>query len=405
MAAKLGVEKTHFTLDVLGRYTCNTDVEANDAVNRPDARPFDVIVIGGGSFGPILAENVFFDDETHSRRLLVLDAGPMVLPEHQQNLPVLGDVESLVREVPWQADQTLTFAGLRVMLGGRSAFFGGWSPQLLDTSKHTEMPRSKWPDAVVQDLKNTFLPQAAQQLAVDQTNDFIFGELHEILRQRLAAGIDGGKVNDAVPLDDLELHLKIDPGTSAATQRLMRLEAPLAVQSRSPRPGFFPFNKFSAVPLIVRSAREAQSEVEKLLDDRAELGESPEREGDDVKKRYMIVPNVRVYRLETAPAQRRRPCASRGSTPGGARADGGETDIQFPVRDGANVVVALGTIESARLVLNSFSSLPRQDLVGANLMAHLALERGGPHPAQLAAIGLAAGAPGLRFVYERRARR
>ncbi len=370
MAAKLGVEKTHFTLDVLGRYTCNTDAEANEAMNRPDARPFDVIVLGGGSFGPILAENVFFDDETHSRRVLVLDAGPMALPEHQQNLPVLGDVESLVREVPWQADQTLTFAGLRVMLGGRSAFFGGWSPQLLDSSKHTEMPRTKWPDAVVQELKNTFLPQAAQQLAVDETNDFIFGQLHEILRQRLAAGIDGGKVGDAVPLDDLELHLKIESGTSAATQRLMRLEAPLAVQSKSPRPGFFPFNKFSAVPLIVRSAREAHFEVEKLLDDRTELGENPAREGDDVKKRYMVVPHVRVSRLETAPGSggevrvtkihaRRR------------ESDGSETDIQFPVRDGANVVVALGTIESVRLVLNSFSNLPRQDLVGANLMAHL----------------------------------
>lgn len=370
MAAKLGVEKTHFTLDVLGRYTCNTDTEANAATNRPDARPFDVIVLGGGSFGPVLAENVFFDDQTHSRRVLVLDAGPMVLPEHQQNLPVLGDVESIVREVPWQADQTLTFAGLRVMLGGRSAFFGGWSPQLLDNGKHTEMPRTRWPDTVVQELKNTYLPQAAQQLAVDETNDFIFGRLHEELRQRLAAGIDGSKVSDAVPLDDLELHLKVEPGISSATQRLMRLEAPLAVQSKSPRPGFFPFNKFSAVPLIIRSARESQFEVDKLLDDRAELGENPDREGDDVKKRYMIVPHVRVTRLETASANGGQ---TRVTTIHGRRreANGGETDVQIPVRDGANVVIALGTIESARLVLNSFSSLPRQDLVGANLMAHL----------------------------------
>lgn len=370
MAAKLGVERTPFTLDVLGRYTCNTDVEANDAMNRPDARPFDVIVLGGGSFGPILAENVFFDDETHSRRVLVLDAGPMVLPEHQQNLPVLGDVESLVREVPWMGNPTLDFGGLRVMLGGRSAFFGGWSPQLLDNSKHTEMPRAKWPDAVVQSLKNTFLPEAAQQLAVDETNDFIFGQLHETLRQRLADGIDGNEVDDAVPLDDLELHLKIGPGASAATQRVMRLEAPLAVQSTSPRSGFFPFNKFSAVPLIIRCAREAQFEVTKLLDDRAELGEDSAREGDDVKKRYMIVPHVRVTRLETAAgnggsvrvtrihARRREP-------------NGSETDFQVRVQNGANVVIALGTIESARLVLNSFSSLPRQDLVGANLMAHL----------------------------------
>jgi hypothetical protein len=32
MAEKLGVERTHFTLDVLGRYICNTDVEAIEAM-------------------------------------------------------------------------------------------------------------------------------------------------------------------------------------------------------------------------------------------------------------------------------------------------------------------------------------------------------------------------------------
>jgi 2'-5' RNA ligase len=66
MMGSLGIEKTHFTLDVLGRYTCNTDTEDVEAMNRPDARPFDLIAIGGGSFGPIVAENVFFDDKTHS---------------------------------------------------------------------------------------------------------------------------------------------------------------------------------------------------------------------------------------------------------------------------------------------------------------------------------------------------
>jgi hypothetical protein len=82
---------------------------------------------------------------------------------------------------------------------------------------------------------------------------------------------------------------------------LLKLEAPLAVQSKAPRPGFFPFNKFSTVPLIIRCAREAQFEVERLLDDRVELGEAPGRAGDDVKKRYMILPNIRVTRLEVIP--------------------------------------------------------------------------------------------------------
>jgi choline dehydrogenase-like flavoprotein len=358
----VGIEKTSFTLDVIGRFTCNTDGEALAATQRPDARPFDVIVIGGGSFGPILAENVYFDDKTHSRRVLVLEAGPMVLPEHQQNLPVLGgSIESLVRDLPWAADGKLAFAGLRVMLGGRSAFFGGWSPQLLDNAKHTEMPRDRWPDTVVTELKTHYLPRAAEQLAVDETNDFIFGVLHSVLRQRLADGIDAGEVDAAVPLDDLDLHLKFDPATtSVAERRLLRLEAPLAVQSKSPRAGFFPFNKFSTVPLIVRCARQAQLEIERLLNEDGS-------EGDDAKKRFMVVPRIVVTRLETAPgpngevrvtkivARRREP-------------DGSEVPVDFSVAEGANLVIALGTIESARLVLDSF---PNVQNVGTNFMAHL----------------------------------
>jgi hypothetical protein len=359
--ANLGIEKTSFTLDVIGRFTCNTDTEALAATGRPDARPFDVIVVGGGSFGPIFAENVFFDDKTHSRRVLVLEAGPMVLPEHQQNLPVLGgEIETLVRDVPWAADRKLAFAGLRVMLGGRSAFFGGWSPQLLDNAKHTEMPRSRWPDAVVTELKDTYLPRSAEQLAVDETNDFIFGPLHEVLRQRLADGIDDGGVDEAIPLDDLDLHLKFAPATPAATQRLLRLEAPLAVQSKSPRPGFFPFNKFSTVPLIVRCAREAHFEIERLLTEDGVLG-------DDTKKRFMILPRIVVTKLETEPA-----------SGGGIRVrtikalrrelTGAEVAVDFPVAAGANVVLALGTIESTRLVFDSFPTVPN---IGTSFMAHL----------------------------------
>ena len=359
--ANVGIEKTSFTLDVIGRFTCNTDAEALAATGRSDARPFDVVVVGGGSFGPILAENVYFDDKTHSRRVLVLEAGPMVLPEHQQNLPLLGgEIEKLVGDVPWAADKKLSFAGLRVMLGGRSAFFGGWSPQLLDNAKHTEMPRNRWPDAVVTELKNQYLPRSAEQLAVDETNDFIFGPLHELLRQRLADGIDDGEIDEAIPLDDLDLHLKFDPATPPAEQRLLRLEAPLAVQSKSPRPGFFPFNKFSTVPLTVRCAREAQFEIERLMKDDGS-------EGDDVKKRFMVVPRIVVTKLETAPAPngevRVTKIKARRRQP-----DLTEVPVDFPVENGANVVIALGTIESARLVFDSFPSVPN---VGTNFMAHL----------------------------------
>lgn len=82
--AALPTERTTFTKDVLGRYVFNSLEEAAGGefapdearpTTRPDARPFDVIVLGGGSFGPILAQHLFAADESHSRRVLVLEAG------------------------------------------------------------------------------------------------------------------------------------------------------------------------------------------------------------------------------------------------------------------------------------------------------------------------------------------
>src|SRR6476661_1639344 len=85
---------TDFTKDVLGRYVCNGLDEAlasaDSAGGRADARPFDVVVIGGGSFGPIFAEHLLTIDTSHSHRVLVLEAGPLSLPEHVQNLPMIG---------------------------------------------------------------------------------------------------------------------------------------------------------------------------------------------------------------------------------------------------------------------------------------------------------------------------
>jgi choline dehydrogenase-like flavoprotein len=387
----LGIEKTSFTLDVIGRFTCNHDEEALAAIEGPHARPFDVIVVGGGSFGPILAENIYFDDKTHSRRVLVLEAGPMVLPEHQQNLPVLGgEIEKLVRDEPWASNEKLGFAGLRVMIGGRSAFFGGWSPQLLDNAKHTEMPRTHWPDEVVQELKNSYFPRSAQQLAVDETNDFIFGPLHEVLRQRLADRIDAGDVGEAIPLDDLDLHLAIDPATPAAEQRLLRLEAPLAVQTKSPRSGFFPFNKFSTIPLIVRCAREAQFEVERLLNPNNDGSE-----GDNTKKRFMILPRIVVTKLETSAAPngevrvtkikaRRR--EQNGNEPGGKR--GKRSDRNGDHRVGTNRV----------------RFLPRRGQRWDELHGPSPFERGDPNSAVVFAAESAERTAILRALRERRAR-
>src|SRR4051812_38017509 len=95
MAQLLSPEPTSFTLDQMGRFLCNTLQEARDSAAQTVAgrrRDFDIIVIGGGTFGSVIAEHLFVTDTTHSRRILVLEAGPFVLPEHVQNMPFLGGV-------------------------------------------------------------------------------------------------------------------------------------------------------------------------------------------------------------------------------------------------------------------------------------------------------------------------
>src|SRR6185436_19058271 len=111
-------ESTTFTLDNMGRFLCNTLQEALDSATQTVAgrkRDFDVIVIGGGTFGSVVAEHLFIADATHSRRILVLEAGPFVLPEHFQNMPFLGSAPDM--RVPWVNHPALNYAGLIFAVG------------------------------------------------------------------------------------------------------------------------------------------------------------------------------------------------------------------------------------------------------------------------------------------------
>src|SRR5437899_11602856 len=91
---------TAFTRDVLGRYVCNGLDEAlrsadkngrrPDGSPQHDARPFGVIVVGGGTFGSAVAAQLFGGGKAHRRRVPVLEGGPFVSTEHAQALPMDG---------------------------------------------------------------------------------------------------------------------------------------------------------------------------------------------------------------------------------------------------------------------------------------------------------------------------
>jgi hypothetical protein len=349
MATSKSVQLTDFTMDVLGRYMCNGFDEAMhssdknaqrpDGSPQTDARPFNAIIIGGGSFGGVLAQHLLYADETNSYRILVLEAGRNSLPEHFQNLPLQAQPMEMWG-LPWDSDPKNKYPGLAYTVGGRSLFFGGWSPRLLD-----EEIDGKWPPNVVAQLKARYFDEAARQIGTDATNDFMHGELHGALRATLAAGIMNGKVRHAIPLNQLPLHLS---GVGPNPPDELKLEAPLAVQGSAPRPGFFPMNKFSSAPLLMEASRVAQTRSG----------------GDDVKKRLMIVPDVHVTRLVTT--QRNGTTAVTAVL---LKQFGIEQAV--PVPDDGVVVIALGTIESTRLALTSFPNLPNTNLIGQNLIAHL----------------------------------
>jgi choline dehydrogenase-like flavoprotein len=363
-------ELTSFTKDEQGRYLCN-DFSETEAWRREGGRPFDIIIVGGGMFGAAIAEHLWFRQRQAGGglRTLVVEAGLFTLPEHVQNTGILGlsdpsnpfslDLNAKQPEpprnevwgVPWISG--IPFKGLAYTVGGRSLYWGGWSPRLLGEEMAT------WPATTVADLNSRYFDESSRQIGVDETNDFIFGELHHVLRRQLFDAV--GTIKDVMPLPALPPSPLLKPGADplellgltspdglspADLLDMLKLEAPLAVQARPPHAGFFPLNKFSTVPLMMKAARIASTG-----------GVS------DGKKDFMLLPDTHVLTL------------SKERTAAGTwRITGVDTSRgRIDLASGGIVVIALGTIESARIALASFegSGLPTLPLIGKNLIAHL----------------------------------
>ncbi|MEX8519019.1 MAG: family 16 glycoside hydrolase [Leptothrix sp. (in: b-proteobacteria)] len=388
MVTALTSEPTSFTLDNMGRFLCNTLQEALDSTSLTFGgreRKFDAIVIGGGTFGAVVAEQLFLHDATHSRRILVLEAGPFVLPEHVQNLPFQGGAPDL--RVPWVNHPALNYSGLIFAIGGRSLTWGGWSPELLDE----EM--AAWPMTTRNALRSQYFAEASRHIGVKETNDFIYGPLHTALRKQLHAGLKSAVNATGFAFTDLLDHPTVrypDPGdptpipdallrqwlglpVSDTTPRgdlldMFKLEAPLAVQSTT-LPGFFPTNKFSAVPGLIRAARLATTEA----DIPNANADASMRQEADARKRLMIVPNCHVQDLVTETQ------ADNWVRVTGVRVWQNGSSVVIPLAAPFNggqstAIIALGTIESTRLALTTFQqSLAGRaaQRMGTNLVAHL----------------------------------
>jgi hypothetical protein len=275
----------------------------------------------------------------------VLEGGPFTLPEHVQDLPnmalaspnpvqadrtTLLDTPAGLRPIgpgnalpatrqelinaqldkttvfenwgmPWNS--TTRFGGLAYCLGGRSVYFGGWSPRYLATEMETTptdpmKSAFPWPRVLVDDLNKRYFLEAARQTGTSTSNDYISGLMHNFFRKQLFDLYS--TIPNAVTLSELPDYVAdalqdqgqgikgIVSGAMPAPYTgfldSLRLDAPLAVQILS-RPGFFPFNKFSSVPLGITAARRA------FVDAKDKTG--------NTDKRLMIVTNCHVKGLRT----------------------------------------------------------------------------------------------------------
>jgi choline dehydrogenase-like flavoprotein len=332
--AQVDVQQTEFSQDVLGRWSCSTWPE----VSGNGGDPFDVVVIGAGMFGAYIADKLYRRSEDIGLRILVVEAGSFLLPTHVQNLPRLGlnapapqvvasnaqdpGSQSLVWGHPWHSNQA--FPGLAYCLGGRSLFWGGWSPRLTPADLGARSAaEAAWPTDAVTYLTGHYDPVEIE-MGVQPTTDYISGALFNRLKARFGAVIGAGQ-----SLED----------------------APLAVQGKAPESGLFAFDKYSSAYLLFDAIRE-------------DLGRHW-RNNIDAWRRLMLLPHTQVVRLQTL----------------GNRVielellvNGQQQFLRPPLlSDSCQVILAASTIESTRLALDSLPApaLGANRRMGSNLMAHL----------------------------------
>ena len=181
----VAAQRTTLSFDVLGRFVCNTWDEAT----QNGGAPFDAIVIGSGMYGGYVADKLFRLGSA-VLRILVLEAGPFLVPEHLQNLPNLGLFEpgvlnprddtgqarNFVWGMPWRSND-VPFVGQAYCVGGKSVFWGGWCPRL----EHDDL--LNWPSGVADYLKNNY-SKLEDQTGVTEKTDFIQGPLYEALLEK-----------------------------------------------------------------------------------------------------------------------------------------------------------------------------------------------------------------------------
>jgi hypothetical protein len=322
---KVDVQNTTLSIDALGRFVCSTWDEATNL----DFSAFDAVVIGSGMYGAYCATKIW----RGGGKVLVLEAGPFLVSEHVQNLariglnvpgPVLPESQDgnqtrdLVWGIPWRGNQI--FNGLAFCVGGKSLYWGGWSPRL------TPDVLEEWPAKARDYLKDNYKKLEVQ------------------------IGVSAQKPGQNQPtietdfIDETGLTKELRSRVDAVVGSIPTLEksetAPVAVQGQAPASGLFSFDKYSSGPILMDAIRE-------------DIGRS---QLDDSRRMLFLVPKARVTRLGTE-----------NGTVNRIDVFVDNTFKSLPIPPTCKVILAASCIESTRLALESFPT----PLMGRNLMVHL----------------------------------
>lgn len=322
------IGESFFSNNILARYFCNT---LDEAITANQAKPFDVVVIGSGMYGAYIASKLHYWSKQQlgfeqRLRILVLEAGPYLLYEHIQNLPLnTGGIFNQVNKSHYICDVNRP-EGSRYFeavtkhsycVGGKSLTWGKWSPRL------TKKDLALWPQEVAGFLDQNY-SEVEQETGVSEFSDFIYGDLFEGLWQLL-------------------------DGKLSSVNHLQLMKPPVAVAVNSPASGLYSPDAYSSLSALLQSVR-SESQFPDV--------------NSSILKSTFIVPNTLAYHLQTERGRVSSIDVVYGNS---------YQQRSFKLSDRCDVILAGTAVESTRLALNSFPRFTQsgQELIGRNLMAHL----------------------------------